>query len=564
MILRKPYAFLVKHFRLIHAVLLMLIFFVFFQVYDILGFFNTYIGSPTSIYDFEIASKTLINFYSTFFAILVLGVSGILVYLLRYKKKPVLLYVVIIIIYSIFIASFILLPSFVYGMGYNPPSQILVRILRDTYLISLVAQVVLMIMIFVRAIGFDIKKFDFKRDVQDLGITDEDNEEFEFELNIDKEDYISKLRRRVRYLKYFYKENKMIFYVGYAAVAIFLVYSLVSFLTSLEHVYHENEAYTVGNLKFTVLESYNTTLNSKGNRINDKYFYTIVKVRVFNASPYQSSINTNNIQLYHDRIHSSTPNKLVYENFKEYGVQYYNQILAPRETRDFIFIFESPIESYNNSIRLRTLYSIQWKDGSTVFNYRTVRLSPKHDANKTTNVVEKSLGEEMSFEGSMLGKTTIKINDFEMNDSFTYRINKCVETKCSTQSNFITASSNTGIALTVMRLNYEIKYDYNTLGKNYAVNDFLARFARIRYVIDGIKNNEALSHNIAIEDLTTIYTNKVSFIEVKNVLKRADIIYLDFVIKDKVYTYKIKDVLKETQDAKAKDQLGKIEEQFGK
>ena len=51
MILRKPYAFLVKHFRLIHAVLLMLIFFVFFQVYDILGFFNTYIGSPTSIYD---------------------------------------------------------------------------------------------------------------------------------------------------------------------------------------------------------------------------------------------------------------------------------------------------------------------------------------------------------------------------------------------------------------------------------------------------------------------------------------------------------------------------------
>ena len=124
MILRKPYAFLVKHFRLIHAVLLMLIFFVFFQVYDILGFFNTYIGSPTSIYDFEIASKTLINFYSTFFAILVLGISGVLVYLLRYKKKPILLYVVIIIIYSIFIASFILLPSFVYGMGYNPPSPI--------------------------------------------------------------------------------------------------------------------------------------------------------------------------------------------------------------------------------------------------------------------------------------------------------------------------------------------------------------------------------------------------------------------------------------------------------
>jgi hypothetical protein len=94
-----------------------------------------------------------------------------------------------------------------------------------------------------------------------------------------------------------------------------------------------------------------------------------------------------------------------------------------------------------------------------------------------------------------------------------------------------------------MRLNYSIEFDYETLGKNYLVDDFLARFAQIRFVVDGIKNNETMNHNLKIKDITPVYTNKYSFIEVKNVLKRADIIYLDFTIKDKVYTYILKDTL---------------------
>ena len=73
-------------------------------------------------------------------------------------------------------------------------------------------------------------------------------------------------------------------------------------------------------------------------------------------------------------------------------------------------------------------------------------------------------------------------------DSFTYNSKICMEGKCDSKTNFITASSENSIALTVMRLNYEIKYDYSALGKGYNVNDFLARFGRIRYVIDGIKD----------------------------------------------------------------------------
>jgi len=561
MILRKPYAFLVKHFRLIHVILLFLTFFIFLQSGDIVGFFNDYIDRARYI-DFEIVAKSLIGFFSIFLDFMIILICGLLIYLLKYKRKPVLFYVICMAIYSVILLTYFFLPSFIGGMGFNPPSPVLVRVIRDVYMISLIAQVGIMGITFVRAIGFDIKKFDFKRDVQDLGITDEDNEEFEFEFNLDTDDILTKIKKRIRYLKYFYKENKLIFFVGYAILAFIIASSIFTYLTGLEHTYHEGDMYSVGNINYTVLKTYNTVLNSKGNRINDKYFYIIVKIRAANNSGWQSRLNVANIKLYYDKHHSVTPSKTVYENFKEYGVQYYNQILSPYEIRDFILIYEVPIDNYNNNFKLRTVYSVERKDGATVFNYRTVRLHPEYDSDKTAKVKEVGLNEELSFEGSVLGKTTIKIKNYELKDSFTYNSKICMEGKCDSKTNFITASSETAIALTVMRLNYEINYDYSTLGKNYNVNDFLARFGKIRYVIDGIKDNKDLNHNIVIKDLTTVYTNKLSFIEVKNILKRADIIYLDFTIKDKIYTVKLKDTLKETQEAKAKEQLNQIESEF--
>ena len=93
MILRKPYAFLVKHFRLIHVILLLLAFFIFLQSGDIVGFFNDYIDRARYI-DFEIVAKSLIGFFEVFLDFMILLICGVLVYLLKYKRKPVLFYVI--------------------------------------------------------------------------------------------------------------------------------------------------------------------------------------------------------------------------------------------------------------------------------------------------------------------------------------------------------------------------------------------------------------------------------------------------------------------------------------
>ena len=563
MVLRKPYAFLVKHFRLIHTVLLLLMLFIVYKLYAVLSFYNDYIGSTLVGYDYPTIAGTFASFFTILAILLVLFISGVLLYLLIYKRKPITIYAVILAVYVLVFIMIIFSVIYVSGFQFSLPSPIVIRIVRDIILILFVTQIVLLGLVFVRAIGFDIKKFDFKKDVQDLGITDEDNEEFEFEINVDAQDYITKIKKRIRYFKYYYRENIVVFYGIYALIAIFVVSSVVSFLTSLEHVYKENESYQVGAISYKVTKSYRTLNNSKGNRINDKYYYVIVKVKAKNVSNYRATISTNNMKLIYDGTHSVTPTKKVYDNFKEYGTQYYNQILNPGEEKSYIFIFEAPIEAYSRRLMLRTLYTAyRDKNGVVQFGYRSVRLNPEIDKKEQTTVVTKNLGEEMSFEGSIFGKTTIRIDDFKLADTFYYNLVNCTEESCRTMKGNVSASSKQSVSLTVMRLKYKLKFDTETVGSNYSVNDFIARFGRIRYVVNGVKENKPMNHNLILKDLTPLYTNQISFIEVKNILNRADIIYLDFTIRDKIYTYILKDDLTNKEKKKEKEKE-KIENLLG-
>lgn len=548
MILRKPYAFLVKHFRLIHVVLLLLMAYVAYSLYNVFDFYNGYIAMSLTTNDYAYIASHFLGFFSVMAILLTNFISGVMLYLLKHKHKPIVLYGALIAIYSLTFGLMLFSVVFVGNFQFSPPTPVTIRIVRDIVGITFVAQILFIGIVFVRAIGFDVKKFDFKKDVQDLGITDEDNEEFEFEINLDTQDIITKIKKRIRYFMYYYRENIVVFYAVYAVIIIIAISSIVSFFTSLEHTYKQGEQYQVGSVVYKVTKSYRTLNNSKGNRINDKYFYVVVKFRVKNVSDRGATLNTKNMKLFYDNVYSTTPNNKVYNNFKEYGTQYYNQVINPGEERDFIIIFEAPIEYYSRRLKLKTLYNAYYdKEGAVQYSYRTVRLDAELDEEKIVTMETKHLGEEMSFQGSILGDTTITIKDFKLSDTFYYNITNCTEESCRSAKADISASTKQNVSLTVMRLNYDLKFDTAATGANYNVNDFIARFGRIRYVINGIKDNQSMNHNLVLKDLTPLYTNKISFIEVKNILNRADIIYLDFRIRDKIYTYVLKDELRDSE-----------------
>ena len=61
-----------------------------------------------------------------------------------------------------------------------------VRLIRDFISISFIIQFYSAVILIIRAVGFDIKKFDFNNDLKEMEINESDREEFEVQINFDK------------------------------------------------------------------------------------------------------------------------------------------------------------------------------------------------------------------------------------------------------------------------------------------------------------------------------------------------------------------------------------------
>ena len=543
MILKKPYAFLVKHFRLIHGALFVGALYVLIRFFSIIDFFNTYIASNQIYAGVSGASETLINWSLSFAIVLVLILTGVVLALMIYKKKPKLFYLYTLIVYLIaFVITFIL-SGFIYDLQFSTPSLRLVKIIKDLLFTFAILQIPVLLMALIRTIGLDLKRFDFKKDIMDLGIEEEDNEEYVFELNLDSEDIKARIRKRIRYFKYFYKENKLLFYGAYAfilAVAVLLgIYKLII----SEKIYSEGQYFDTKSLRVEVLETYKTNVDAVGNAISSNNFYLIMKIRYTNRSNSDLTVYTDNALVSYDGKGSVTPTIKYSKKLNEFGVNYYTQKLSPHETRDFVLIYEIKNEYYNSSLRLRYLYDAKVKDGKIDYKYRTVKLSPKTFSKDTKQMDTKNIGEYISFEGSPLGDTKLRVNNIKLSNTFYYSVVKCQNSKCSTQVRTIQATQNSKFDMTVMRLDFDTKYDYKTLGQGYSNSELISQYGSIRFTINGKEYNNRL----ALTNLTPYTTGKYIFIEVRDKLNNADEIFLDLTIRGKVYTIKLKDKEKEEE-----------------
>ena len=95
MVLKKPYGFLIHYFKVIHLVLFCLSLFLTMKVNQVLQFYNRFIQGN--------ASKLDANSYITHFYIIAIifsiAICLVIYALMRYKKKPRVLYLLLILLY---------------------------------------------------------------------------------------------------------------------------------------------------------------------------------------------------------------------------------------------------------------------------------------------------------------------------------------------------------------------------------------------------------------------------------------------------------------------------------
>ena len=538
MILKKPYAFLIKHFRAIHGFLLFFACYLIYRSYYIAESFDKYLDNKqkiTSIIN-NIDSIVILPMY--IIILLLVFIAAIIIYLLRHKKKPILFYLITISVYLIVLISYFYSASFFDSLRLVTPDLRFVNILKDIYHVLIYIQIPIIAVFFIRMIGFDVRKFDFKHDLLDLGIEEEDNEEVEVNFEFDKDNFKAKLKRQLRMAKYFYRENGMVFTIAEIVLCVFVIFLVVNYFTTKEVIYNEGQTFETNYFKVKVLDTYKTLYDSSGNKIDSDYFYVVAKLNYINKLNEGYSLNTENIILSYGDNEVSLPDSSLNKKFTEFGVNYSGQIINQHESRDFVFVYEVPIEYYDDSFMIKYLYDIKFNKNTQEYKYRKIKINLNEFNEKKQRVSTKSLDEDLSFEGSLLGNTSINIHDIKMSDTFYYNVTKCKNMVCNTKLNSITSRQATQFDLTLMRIHFDLKFD-DAFGEYYENSKFIEQFGSIRFEINGKEFNNRLT----LTDVTPITTKNYVFIELRDKVKNADKIYLDFTIRDKVYTYVIRDNL---------------------
>ena len=130
-ILRKPYAFLIKYFRLIHAVLALLMLFTIYKANTFYKFIIEYIRQSNYLKLYIEPSIHSVGILIFLIIILIISIFSSIIILMNKKKKPIGFYFISIIFYFAFLIFLILYNSQLYSLLLNRSSLKIMNIYRD-------------------------------------------------------------------------------------------------------------------------------------------------------------------------------------------------------------------------------------------------------------------------------------------------------------------------------------------------------------------------------------------------------------------------------------------------
>lgn len=532
MILRKPYAFLIKHFRFMHVILSICIFYLIYRTSLMINYINEYIENTISVVGNEIIG-TLFDFGVVLLPILILVFAGILLFVMTLKDKPRLFYILMIIVHIAIGIVYIYAYSTFSEMEKTIIDMRTVKMLRDLLLYVILAQSIFSVFAVVRGVGFDIKKFNFTTDLQDLEISIEDNEEFEVAIDFDLNDKKRTGKKIIRYTKYWIKEHRLIVNSCLVVVAIIITASFIAGYFKGGKMYPEGKSFTAGNFQYTVQNSYilNTDLN--GNVMTaDNSVLVVVDLLIKNNAkvPTELVLGTIELNIAGDRYYHNS--KYEYP-LTDLGVVYKNEKIGITEPARYLLVFEVPKTAGASKMKIgfRDL-----KREETVYS----RLDLKKFKEKK-DVHQYDLGETIDFSDSTLKNTTLTIDSYEIRNKFTLNYTYCSQKKdCLASVEYLTPNLFTSnYNKSLLKLKGNFKLDEELVSANIKdIYGVFKSFVTIEYVIDG----ETRYQKTFLGYVTSkkVLQENTYYIEVLQEIKIADEITLIFKIRDQEYKYHLK------------------------
>ena len=514
MIIRKPYAFLIKNFKKIHIFLLLLSFYVVYKIFDVASFISDYMQFGTYDYFNDPVTKH-INLGMQIAIILIFIGAAALLFLLRYKQKPWKLYLIPIIEYA---AMFFIL-GMIKGI-FNAYSTVIkatdVRLTRDLLIMVGIAQIPAIAVFVMRVFGLDKKKFNFKQDEEYLGLSEADREEIEISLDVDKDSFKRFFRRTKRNVSYFYTEHKKICIGILVVLVIGGVYNSYKHFFVTNKSYSEGEIYSANGYTMRINKAYYTNKDYRGNVISKKSNFVIVDLIVKNNSQ-PRTIEMENFHIKNGIKDYVSTRKTYEKEFVDLGTTY-NIVKELKRDEQTSFIIVYKVDKDLDKDKFVMYY--QEKSGYL----RKIKIKI-NDISKIKKQKKLQLGDTLKIDIAN-NPDNISIDHAEITNVAEYTIRNCSVTNCVANTNTLNADGSYEILL------MEFGSEVYTVSK---LLDFLTKYGKLTYIdSDGIKQEVEIESAISSK-----YYGKTIFLKIPTNVTKDTKLTLNLVIRDKEYDYEL-------------------------
>ena len=483
MIIRKPYAFLIKNFKKIHIALLIVSLYLAFKVIEINSFVNEFMN--LGIYDLYANPITnhITFFMNVAIIFMIVGCSALLL-LLRHKNKPWKLYLFPLVNYIFLFFMMFVIKGFFKSYSVSVDAADL-RFARDLLVIFVIVQLPLVGIFIVRTFGLDINKFNFNSDEEFLQLSEEDREEIEISIDIDVNTFKRFFRRFLRNISYVYEEHKLISRVIIGIISFVLIANIYTLVFVTNKSYEETDNYNYNGFTIKVNNSYFTNKDYKGDVISKNNNFVIVNFTIKNNSKESRNFDTSRFHLKASNLDYTTTESIFGEEFYDLGFQ------------------EKDNKSILRKIKLKLI-----------------------DLNETKQEEEYKIGDSVKID--ILNKEDdISIDSSTLVDSFDYSLRKCVVSQCYSESTYYLSPDGSKTLILEFASN---------IWESTEIVDFLGKCAKIKYKdSDGMERE--LNINFAVKKN---YFGKVSYITVPKEIENSDILQLIIKLRNRKIKYYLK------------------------
>lgn len=519
MILRKPYAFLIKYFQKINILLLLLVGYVFYKDLQIYQFVKEYLA--TSIYNPTIdsisnyASPTV---YLAFIAVII--ISFILLYLLRHKDKPYASYVYILVVNFITLCFFLYTKNyFTYQVvkGYN---LVAIKIVKDLHFISTLPYYPMIFILIIRSIGIDLKSFGFQEDKEFIEISESDREEVEVQVGFDKDKWIRKMKYRLRQIKYFFLEHTIPLTIVFVIVLSIFGYNFYHYFYVENKVYSMNEGIKSNNYLLEVNRTYLTDKDFSGNIVsNSGMYFILVDLKIENLLTISRNFDIEKMLLFIDNNYY-VPTTRFNSYFTDMGNLFTGKSLKEKEKTSYLLVYEVPKPKENANFLLK-YQDLSGKKSKLI----SVKMKIQ-DISTFKDKGSSSLKNSFTIPINLDEKMTFQLDSYELLDSVNYTYQQCSPNSCPIYQGTISGGNGKKVLY--------IKGSFGDSTKQEFL-DFMTKYGKIRYKINGEYKLISIQYGT-----NKSYRGNYLYFMVPEEIVNAENIEFVFTIRTYQYFYKLK------------------------